>query len=104
MRDLKTLLKNFFSQAHFYQYNDEQMKKKQLINKKYRTEEKVIAQSFTADCCAVAPLHFYCSVACLQHAGLLEKLFGRFQKANKQKQFYLSCLLEEIIRRQDYVN
>lgn len=58
MRDLDTL-KNFFSQAYFYQDNDEQMKKEQMTNKKYRTEEKVIAQNFTVDCCAVAPLHFY---------------------------------------------
>lgn len=57
MRDLETL-KNFFSQAYFYEDSDEQMKKKQLTSKKYRTEEKVVAQNFTAHCCAVTPLHF----------------------------------------------
>lgn len=59
MRDLGTSLKNSFSQTHLYQDNDVHMKKKPLTNKKYKIEEMVIAQNFTADCSAVAPLHLY---------------------------------------------
>lgn len=58
MRDLGTL-KNFFSQTHLHQDNDVHMEKKQLTKKKHKIEKMVIAQNFTADCCAVAPLHLY---------------------------------------------
>lgn len=56
MKDLGISLKNF-SQTHWYQHNDVHMKKKQLTNKKHKIEEMAIAQNFSADCCAVAPLH-----------------------------------------------
>lgn len=42
MSDQETSLKNF-SQEHFYQDNDKEMKKQQLTNKKHRTEEMAIA-------------------------------------------------------------
>lgn len=88
-----------------------------LLPRQWRTNEKATANQQKIQnrrdghclelhcrllCCGTTLL--LSSVASLQHAGFLEKLFGRFQKANKQKQFYLSCFLEEIIRRQDCVN
>lgn len=85
-----------------------------LLPRQWRTNEKATANQQKIQnrrdghclelhcrllCCGTTLL--LSSVASLQHAGFLEKLFGHFQKANKQKQFYLSCLLEEIIRGQD---
>lgn len=43
MSNQETSLKNFFSQEHFHQDSDEEMKKQQLTNKKHRTEEMAIA-------------------------------------------------------------
>lgn len=89
---------------NFYQDSDEQMKKKQLTNKKCRTEEKVVAQNFTAHCCAVAPLHFCVLLLTSNMLDSWKNHLDIFKKLINKKQFYLSCLSEDIIRRQDCVN
>lgn len=92
MRDLETSLKNFFSQAYFYQGNDEEMKKEQLTNKKYRTEEKVTAQNFTADCCAVASLHFYVLLLASNGLDSWKNCLDIFRKQTNRNNFtFLAC-------------
>lgn len=119
MRDLGTSLKNSFtgicmyvipSQTHLYEDNDAH--KKQLTNKKYKTD--VIAQNFTADCCAMAPLHLCLLFLVSNMLDSRKKCLDVSKKKKTQNKTknppknpksnwkHLPFLLKEIIRRQDY--